>query len=589
MSININKKAGYEITEPPKEPKSLFNDGDTPEGDVSDCTVDFVEGSDSNLESGSTLATLIGKIKYFITHPIASVINGIIIDTTQSASYSGDVKEIRYGVDGNNPIKKTIGFDIDDENTDAEQSYSDTFYTVPLGGTAGQVLKKGSNANGDYNWENERENELPSGGTNGQLLSRVGTTGVEWRGINAEDLSEVFPKMILIDGNQIAMLSKYDQSSVFRAEIQHVSDNKYNLVVSRTSIYQQNVTLKFTPEYDVTGPQFSIDTDTPSQFVSDYNPWINWYRSNSGYFVEIGWDYNSETSFTIPLVINEATVDNSALYEVYDATPMITNVRANPSWGQSGGDLSSIMIGNFKYTIPSGGSIPSPTSDKRILKCQNGSMSWDRITSVIQASDLYQLLMMSPMAGQYVYPQMKSVLSYYNSDYYNKLCYYEKGNNPLNRRVVFCDFSLTDNQDDTYTLKFHVVNVSGSALSIRRMLPYNRCYMALEGCEIQNRTINSSSVKYGTYQSGQILNPTDITADVGYTEGVIDSVIMLLPSNPGQFELPAGNALEIEVVIGLPYPMYLDASEVVTYNNVTYVDCIPYEFLITKITNDALW
>ena len=125
--------------------------------------------------------------------------------------------------------------------------------------------------------------------------------------------------------------------------------------------------------------------------------------------------------------------------------------------------------------------------------------------------------------------------------------------------------------------------------NIRRMLPYNRCYMALEGCEIQNRTINSSSVKYGTYQSGQILNPIDITADVGYTAGDIDSVIMLLPSNPGQFDLPAGNALEIEVVIGLPYPMYLDASEVITYNNVTYADCIPYEFLITKITNDALW
>ena len=589
MSININKKAGYEITEPPKEPKSLFSNGDTPEGDVSDCTVDFVEGSDSNLVSGSSLATLIGKIKYFITHPIASVINGIIIDTTQSASYSGDVKEIRYGVDGNNPIKKTIGFDIDDENTDAEQSYSDTFYTVPLGGLSGQVLKKNSNANGDYSWENEPENELPSGGTNGQLLSRVGTTGVEWRGINAEDLSDVFPKMIMIGNSVIAMLSKYDQSSSFRAEIQHVSDNKYNLVVSRTGIYQQAAILKFAPQYDQTGPEFSIDMDTPSQFVTDYNPWVDWYYTNAGYFVEIGWDYNSETSFTIPLIINEAVVDNSNLYEMYNRTASITNVRANPSWGQTGGDLSSIMIGNYKYNIPSGGNIPSPTSDKRILKCQSGVMIWDRITSVIQASDLYQLLMMSPLAGQYVYPQMKSVLAYYNSDYYNKLCYYEKGNNPLNRRVVFCDFSLTDNQNDTYTLKFHVVNVSGSALNIRRMLPYNRCYMALEGCEIQNRTINSTSVKYGTYQSGQILNPTDITADVGYTEGVIDSVIMLLPSNPGQFDLPANNALEIEVVIGLPYPMYLDASEVVTYNNVTYSDCIPYEFLITKITNDALW
>lgn len=585
MSININTKAGYEITEPPKEPKSLFN-SDTPEGDVSDCTVDFVEGSDSNLVSGSSLATLIGKIKYFITHPIASVINGVIADTVQQKAYTGDVKEIRYGVDGNNPNKRTMGFDIDDNGETA--SYSDTFNVVPNGGLAGQVLKKESNDNGDYQWENDDNWTLPSGGSDGQLLSKLGSDA-EWRNIDYQDIQNIYPKLAIIGSSRVGNITRRLQSDNFRVQLEHVEDNKYNLIVTRTQIWQTDVVLLALDDTQEFGPNVQIDYDTPSTFVDNYNPYAYITFADSKMFMQVGWDYNNETSFTIPLIITEMSVLTDYIYEFYNTTPEIIPVRANPSGGQVAGDLSSIMIGRYKYNIPSGGNIPSPTSDKRILKCQNGSMSWDRITSVIQTSDLYQLLMMSPLAGQYVYPQMKSVLAYSNGDYYNKLCYYEKGNNPLNRRVVFCDFSLTDNQNDTYTLKFHVVNVSGSALNIRRMLPYNRCYMALEGCEIQNRTINSSSVKYGTYQSGQILNPIDITADVGYTAGDIDSVIMLLPSNPGQFDLPAGNALEIEVVIGLPYPMYLDASEVITYNNVTYADCIPYEFLITKITNDALW
>ena len=585
MSININTKAGYEITEPPKEPKSLFN-SDTPEGDVSDCTVDFVEGSDSNLESGSSLATLIGKIKYFITHPIASVINGVIADTVQQKAYTGDVKEIRYGVDGNNPNKRTVGFDIDDNGETA--SYSDTFNVVPLGGSAGQVLKKESNASGDYNWEDDNNWTLPSGGSNGQLLSKLGSDA-EWRSIDYQDIRDIYPKLAVIGDVQVGYINRSPQYDNFRVQIVHVEGNKYNLVVTRTQIWQRNVTLMALEDFQEFGPNVEIDYDTPSSFVDNYNPFAYRTYADGKLFMVVRWDYNSETSFTIPLIITEMTVLTDYLYEFYNTTPEITQVFANPGVSADAPTLNSIYIGWRAYKLGGGSNVPSPTSDKRVLKCQNNNMSWDRITSVVQASDVYQILANAPYAGQYVYPQMKSVLASYNNDFYNKLCYYEKGNNPLNNRVVFCDFSLTDNQDNTYTLKFHVVNVSGNALNIRRMLPYNRCYVSLEGCEIQNRTIESTSVKYGTYQSGQILNPTDITADVGYVAGDISEVIMLLPSNPGQFDLPAGNALEIEVVIGLPYPMFLDASAVVTHNNVTYVACIPYELIITKITNDALW
>lgn len=55
-----------------------------------------------------------------------------------------------------------------------------TEHQVPSGGTAGQALKKSSNADYDYNWEDVKE--VPTGGTTGQILTK-NANGYEWSNI----------------------------------------------------------------------------------------------------------------------------------------------------------------------------------------------------------------------------------------------------------------------------------------------------------------------------------------------------------------------------------------------------------------------
>lgn len=62
--------------------------GDTPTGDISDCTVNFNIGDNYNLTSGSKISALIGKIKYFITN-IADVISEHFPTFTTSATIDG--------------------------------------------------------------------------------------------------------------------------------------------------------------------------------------------------------------------------------------------------------------------------------------------------------------------------------------------------------------------------------------------------------------------------------------------------------------------------------------------------------------------
>lgn len=581
MSININTKAGYEITEPPKEPKSLFNT-DTPEGDVSDCTVDFVEGSDSNLESGSSLATLIGKIKYFITHPIASVINGVIADTVQQKAYTGDVKEIRYGVDGNNPNKRTVGFDIDDNGETA--SYSDTFNVVPNGGLAGQVLKKESNDNGDYQWENDDNWTLPSGGSNGQLLSKLGSDA-EWRNIDYQDISNIYPKLAVIGDVQVGYINRNPQYDNFRVQIVHVEGNKYNLVVTRTQIWQRNVTLMALEDYQEFGPSVEIDYDTPSSFVDNYNPFAYRTYADGKLFMVVRWDYNSETSFTIPLIITEMTVLTDYLYEFYNTTPEITQVFANPGVSADAPTLNSIYIGWRAYKL--GGGLPATTNDKRFLMCQNNNAYWANLYNAITATEVYRLLQNAPYAGQYIYPQVKQLMAKPSGQYASrKLCAIERGENPMNNRFVLCDITF-EKSGNNYTVKYHIVNLTNSAMNINQWLAPSRAHIQVEGLEIQNASLVSASVKYGQYQSGQILNPTDITSDVTFTMGELSDYLQFIPT-PGTFNtIDGGYAIEVEAVIQSSF-MFIDTT-VKEYDGRTFTGCAPFIFYIDKINSSMLW
>ena len=78
----LSKFAGYEIDIDPKDPTTLLEDFDDGPADVSEDYVNFEEGSSDNLQSGDTLATLFGKLKYFINN-LVNKLSGLI-DATAS-------------------------------------------------------------------------------------------------------------------------------------------------------------------------------------------------------------------------------------------------------------------------------------------------------------------------------------------------------------------------------------------------------------------------------------------------------------------------------------------------------------------------
>ena len=99
LPVGIDTKAGYHITEDPQAPRSLFDDPPASDN-VSNCIVEFEEGTDSNLVSGSTLARLFGKIKYFISN-ISAAVSGIISATATVDNTSGTPSvEVTKTIDG---------------------------------------------------------------------------------------------------------------------------------------------------------------------------------------------------------------------------------------------------------------------------------------------------------------------------------------------------------------------------------------------------------------------------------------------------------------------------------------------------------
>lgn len=156
----INKRAGYEITQPPLEPTSLLGDGEGGTEDVSDAIVGFTEGSDSDIESGTTLSTLFGKIKYFINN-ITNVISNTIFASASIDNTSGTpTVEVEKHVDGDritfdfnfSGLKGTKG----DNGTDGADGVTpDITITATVDGTTGtpsvNVTKSGTDEEPVFN------------------------------------------------------------------------------------------------------------------------------------------------------------------------------------------------------------------------------------------------------------------------------------------------------------------------------------------------------------------------------------------------------------------------------------------------------
>jgi len=159
----INKRAGYEITQPPLEPTSLLSDGESGTEDVSDAVVGFTEGSDANLQSGSTLGTLFGKIKYFINN-ITNVISNTIFASASIDNTSGmPTVEVEKHVDGDritfdfnfSGLKGTKGEDGADGNNGVDGVTPDITITATVDGTSGtpsvNVTKTGTDEDPVFN------------------------------------------------------------------------------------------------------------------------------------------------------------------------------------------------------------------------------------------------------------------------------------------------------------------------------------------------------------------------------------------------------------------------------------------------------
>ena len=216
MSV-IDNKSGYNIDEEPLEPVSLF-DNNSPTSDVSDDIVNFTEGNNSNLVSGSTLRVLFGKLLYFINHLSTSVRNiitasatvdstsgtpsvdvvktydgdnvnfqfdfsglkgadgvtdGDLVDVDNNIAYSGKIKSIGITKSGNAQLF-TVG--IEDE-VSGDEDFVDGFLTVPSGGQNGQVLTKKSGNN--YEWDDPEAATPPNITAAATVDDNVGTPGVQ--------------------------------------------------------------------------------------------------------------------------------------------------------------------------------------------------------------------------------------------------------------------------------------------------------------------------------------------------------------------------------------------------------------------------
>lgn len=167
----INRNAGYNINEPPLEPTSLFGD-DNEVMDLSDDIVGFTEGNDANIESGSTLSTLFGKIKYFINN-IAYTLSNVLSATASVDNTSGtpsvtvekhlDNNNINFdfqfsglkGADGEDGKDGADGADGKDGADGADGVTPDITITATVDGTSGtptvNVTKSGTEEDPVFN------------------------------------------------------------------------------------------------------------------------------------------------------------------------------------------------------------------------------------------------------------------------------------------------------------------------------------------------------------------------------------------------------------------------------------------------------
>lgn len=123
----IDERSGYQITEEPDEPVSLFEDLD--EGvDASNDTVDFTEGTDYNLVSGSKLSVLFGKLKKLISSLARVAFSGSYNDLSDTP----DIPELDLSATASAVSGTTAGANVAYDSETGELTFS---FTLPKGDT----------------------------------------------------------------------------------------------------------------------------------------------------------------------------------------------------------------------------------------------------------------------------------------------------------------------------------------------------------------------------------------------------------------------------------------------------------------------
>lgn len=126
---------------------------------------------------------------------------------------------------------------------------------LPEGGTTGQALKKRSNDNFDYEWENI---DIPSGGTAGQVLKKRSNTNYDYEWGNADIPSGGLTGQVLVKLSN----ADYDYGWVTLDEpyvFGILEANQTQIVISDASITETSILDYYTSIYGVSPDSVMIE------------------------------------------------------------------------------------------------------------------------------------------------------------------------------------------------------------------------------------------------------------------------------------------------------------------------------------------
>lgn len=107
--------AGYDITKNPYDPTTILDLDETGSRDASDDIVEFTQADNSDIESGNTLSTLFGKIKYFMVNIAGLVADAVYARASVDANVGTPSVDVEKSIIGNNAI-----FDFEFHNLKGE-------------------------------------------------------------------------------------------------------------------------------------------------------------------------------------------------------------------------------------------------------------------------------------------------------------------------------------------------------------------------------------------------------------------------------------------------------------------------------------